>query len=108
MNDLAICGYGVIALLALLLLRVPVGVALGLVSFVGIWIVIGLHTAWGVVVAIPYDFVASWTEKLISCFSPDGILTVETIQPPCYESVQRSSAPPTPSEAGSAATDDSH
>lgn len=27
-------------------------------------------------------------EKLISRFSPEGLLTVETLQPPCYESVK--------------------
>lgn len=39
--------------------------------------------------------------KLISHFSPDGILTVETLQPPCYESVQRCAMSPNPNEAES-------
>ncbi|MCA8928228.1 MAG: TRAP transporter large permease [Alphaproteobacteria bacterium] len=68
MSDLSICGLGLVALLVLLLLRTPVGVALGTVSFVGIWIIVGLRSAWGVLVAIPYDFVAHWTLSSVPMF----------------------------------------
>ena len=41
-------------------------------------------------------------EKLISHFSPNGILTVETLQPPCYESVRRCSQTASESELADA------
>ncbi len=68
MDDLSICGLGLVVLLLLLLLRTPVGVALGVVSFVGIWIIVGLRSAWGILVAIPYDFVAHWTLSSVPMF----------------------------------------
>ncbi|MCB1741675.1 MAG: TRAP transporter large permease [Gammaproteobacteria bacterium] len=74
MDDLSLCGYGLIALLVLLLLRVPVGVALGVVSFVGIWLIVGIGSAWGVLVAIPYDFVAHWTLSSVPMFLLMGFI----------------------------------
>jgi C4-dicarboxylate transporter, DctM subunit len=74
MDDLTICGLGLVALMALLLLRTPVGVALGVVSFVGIWIIVGLRSAWGILVAIPYDFVAHWTLSSVPMFLLMGFI----------------------------------
>jgi tripartite ATP-independent transporter DctM subunit len=50
------------------MLRIPVGVALGGVSFVGIWIMVGFKSAWGILAAIPYDFIASWTLSSVPMF----------------------------------------
>jgi len=55
-------------LLGLLLLRVPVGVALGGVSFIGIWMMLGPRSAWGILTAVPYDFVAHWTLSSVPMF----------------------------------------
>ena len=74
MDDLTICGLGLVALMVLLLLRTPVGVALGVVSFVGIWVIVGLRSAWGVLVAIPYDFVAHWTLSSVPMFLLMGFI----------------------------------
>ena len=74
MDDLTICGLGLLALMVLLLLRTPVGVALGVVSFVGIWIIVGLRSAWGILVAIPYDFVAHWTLSSVPMFLLMGFI----------------------------------
>jgi len=74
MDDLTISGLGLVALLLLLLLRTPVGVALGVVSFVGIWIIVGIRSAWGILVAIPYDFVAHWTLSSIPMFLLMGFI----------------------------------
>ncbi len=74
MDDLSICGLGLVVLMALLLLRVPVGVALGAVSFVGIWYIVGIGSAWGVLVAIPYDFVAHWTLSSVPMFLLMGFI----------------------------------
>ncbi len=74
MDSLAICGLGLVALLGLLLLRVPVGVALGVVSLVGIWQIVGIRSAWGILVAIPYDFVARWTLSSVPMFLLMGFI----------------------------------
>lgn len=74
MDDLSICGLGLVALMLLLLLRVPVGVALGTVSFIGIWVIVGIRSAWGVLVAIPYDFVAHWTLSSVPMFLLMGFI----------------------------------
>lgn len=68
MSELALSATALAVLLALLLLRVPVGVALGGVSFVGIWLVIGGRSAWGILTSIPYDFVAHWSLSSIPMF----------------------------------------
>jgi C4-dicarboxylate transporter DctM subunit len=68
MNDLALSGVVLLSLLGLLLLRVPVGVALGGVSFAGIWVMVGEKSAWGILVAVPYDFIASWTLSSVPMF----------------------------------------
>jgi C4-dicarboxylate transporter, DctM subunit len=57
-----------VGLVVLLMARVPVGVALGSVSFVGIWLVVGPRAAWGILTAVPYDFVAHWTLSSVPMF----------------------------------------
>ncbi len=56
------------ALLALLALRVPIGVALGSVSFAGIWHLRGLDVALGMLRSAPYDFLANWELSAIPMF----------------------------------------
>ena len=56
------------ALVTLLLLRVPIAIALGLVSFCGIWILIGINPAMGMLEAIAYNFAASWTLSAVPMF----------------------------------------
>ena len=68
MDDLQLSFAGLGVLLLLLLLRVPVGVALGGVSLIGIWLIVGAKSAWGILSAIPYDFVAHWTLSSIPMF----------------------------------------
>ena len=68
MEDLTLSAVALTALIGLLLLRVPVGVALGGVSFVGIWMEFGSRTAWGILTAIPYDFIAHWTLSSVPMF----------------------------------------
>lgn len=68
MDDLTLSGVALAALIVLLLLRVPVGVALGGVSFVGIWIMIGPGSAWGILTAVPYDFIAHWSLSAVPMF----------------------------------------
>ena len=60
--------WGVGALFALLLLRVPVALALIAVSFSGIAWLLGPTPALGVVSNTPYSFVASWTMSAVPMF----------------------------------------
>src|SRR3546814_10358912 len=55
-------------LIVLLLLRVPVGVALGGLSFAGIWYMVGPRSAWGILTAVPYDFISHWTLSSVPMF----------------------------------------
>ncbi|WP_137389678.1 TRAP transporter large permease [Rhodoligotrophos defluvii] len=59
---------GLAALLALLLLRVPIGISLISVSFAGMWMLIGPRAAWGLISAVPYEFSAKWTLSSVPMF----------------------------------------
>ncbi|MCP1337015.1 TRAP transporter large permease [Futiania mangrovi] len=62
-------GFGSLGvLLLLMLLRVPVGIALGLVAYGGIYLLLGPVAAWGILTAIPYDFTAHWTLSSVPMF----------------------------------------
>jgi C4-dicarboxylate transporter DctM subunit len=66
--DLLLGFSGLGILIILLLLRVPVGIALGLVSFVGTYIMLGGTVAWGMLSGTPYSFASSWTLSSIPMF----------------------------------------
>lgn len=78
MDDLTLSAVVLTVLVLLLLLRVPVGVALGGVSIIGIWVMVGLKSAWGILTAVPYDFIASWTLSSVPMFLLMGYI--------CYHS----------------------
>jgi tripartite ATP-independent transporter DctM subunit len=54
--------------LLLIAVRVPIGVSLGLVSFVGIAAILNLKAAWGIVTAVPFNFVGDWNLSAIPMF----------------------------------------
>lgn len=60
--------WGVVALLVLLILRMPVALALIGVSFGGITALIGVVPAMGVLANTPYSFTASWTMSAVPMF----------------------------------------
>ena len=71
MSDLdpeIIGGIGVVVLLAFIFLRVPVGIALGVVSTAGIYLILGPRAAIGMISEIPYDFTAHWSLSSIPMF----------------------------------------
>ena len=68
MTDLQIGGAGIAVLVVLLLARVPVGIALGSVSLVGIWILLGSGPTLGIITAVPYELVAHWTLSSVPMF----------------------------------------
>jgi len=59
---------GVGAVLLLLALRVPIGVALGLVSMLGIAQLRGISVALGTLRTIPFEFAANWALSAIPMF----------------------------------------
>jgi len=59
---------GLLSLLALLALRVPIGVTLISVSFGGIWWLIGLPAAISTLKVAPYSFAASWQLSSVPMF----------------------------------------
>lgn len=70
--------YGVVVLALLLVLRLPVALALILVSFSGIWAMIGLRPALGILENTPYSFVASWTMSAVPMFLLMGFVAFHT------------------------------
>ena len=63
---IGLAGLAVLALL--LLLRMPVGLSLILVSFTGIYILLGPRPAWGILTSVPYQFAAKWTLSSVPMF----------------------------------------
>jgi len=59
---------GIGAVLALIAIRVPIGVALGGVSIVGIVLIRGTGVAAGVVKNTPFEFAANWSISAIPMF----------------------------------------
>lgn len=68
MDNLEIGIWGVLAGLLLIFLRVPIGVALGSVSFIGIAYILSWDAAWGMLTAIPFNFVGDWNLTSIPMF----------------------------------------
>lgn len=56
------------AVLALIAVRTPIGVALGVVSFAGFWWLRSFHVALGQLREIPYYFAANWDLSAIPMF----------------------------------------
>lgn len=69
---------GVIAILVLIMLRFPVGLALGVVSFVGIIHFIGFSAAIALVADVPHEFAARWTFTAIPMFLLMGTIAHHT------------------------------
>lgn len=59
---------GVAVTFGLVLLRMPIGVALSLVSFSGLWAMLNLTAAIGMLRAIPYQFIANWSFSAVPMF----------------------------------------
>lgn len=77
MSNVAIGFLGIGAGLILLALRIQIGVALGLVSFLGIAVLLNFRAAWGIVTAIPFNFVGDWNLTAIPMFLLMGFVASE-------------------------------
>jgi tripartite ATP-independent transporter DctM subunit len=68
MSDIEIGFVGIGILVALIALRVPIGVSLIGVSFFGIWAMVGEKAAWGILGVVPYSFAATWQLSSVPMF----------------------------------------
>ncbi|WP_110598328.1 TRAP transporter large permease [Salinicola lusitanus] len=78
MDNLTIGFLGLGVALILLLLRVQIGVVLGLVSFIGIGVLLNTRAAWGMLTAIPFNLVGDWNLTAIPMFLLMGFIASET------------------------------
>ena len=78
MSNLEIGLTGIIAALTLIAIRIPIGVALGLVSIIGIGAMTSPRVAWGMVSATPFDFVGDWSLTAAPMFLLMGYLCTTT------------------------------
>ena len=59
---------GLAAFFVLIALQVPIAISMAVVAFAGVWYLLGLQPAIGVLANTPYEFVASWTLSAIPMF----------------------------------------
>ncbi len=78
MTDVQIGLTGLGVLMALIALRVPIGVALIGVSFGGLWVLMGWGVAWGSLGIIPYQFASSWVLSSVPMFLLLGFVCYHT------------------------------
>ena len=77
MSSVAIGFIGIGCGMVLLALRIQIGVALGFVSFIGIGILLSWKAAWGIITAIPFNFVGDWNLTAIPMFLLMGFVASE-------------------------------
>ena len=68
MDRLEVGLVGIAVTLVLIALRVQIGVVLGIVAFVGIAVLTSISGAWGILSAIPHNFVANWSLSAVPMF----------------------------------------
>ena len=68
MSNVAIGFLGLGFGLLLIALRIQIGVAVGIVSFIGIAIILNMKAAWGMLTAVPFNFVGDWNLTAIPMF----------------------------------------
>lgn len=68
MSGIEIGLVGIAVLFGLLVLRVPIAVAMLLVSWGGVWALLSASVAWGILRSIPFEFAANWTISAIPMF----------------------------------------
>jgi tripartite ATP-independent transporter DctM subunit len=78
MTELQIAGIFIAALLAMILMRIPIGISLIAVSFVGLWQMFNWNIAWGSLGIVPYNFANSWVLSSIPAFLFMGFICYHT------------------------------
>ena len=70
--------FGIAIALCLMALRVPIAIALGSVSVVGIFVLRGQNAAFGALQSLPFDFATNWTLAAIPMFLLMGSLSYQS------------------------------
>ncbi|MBM3487256.1 MAG: TRAP transporter large permease subunit [Alphaproteobacteria bacterium] len=74
MSDVAIGFLGFAAILVLIAIRLPIGLALGLVAVGGLWALVGSNTTLSLLSLAPFEFAAKWELSSIPMFLVMGTL----------------------------------
>lgn len=74
----AIGVYGVVATLVLMGLRVPIAVALGGVSILGIIWMLDFQAELGIISAVPFNFIGNWALTAVPMFLQMGFICTTT------------------------------
>ncbi len=78
MSNLEVGVAGIVVALVLIAIRVPIGLALGLVSIVGIAVMFNMNVAWGMISATPFDYVGQWELSAAPMFLLMGFICSST------------------------------
>lgn len=78
MTEVQVGLLGMASLLVLIALRLPIGISLILVSFLGIWYLMDWNVAWGALGVIPYQFSANWVLSSVPTFLLLGFVCYHT------------------------------
>ncbi len=68
MSGITIGLIGLAAMMVLLLVRVPIAIALVVVSMGGLWALLDIGAAWSILQTVPFEFAASWTLSAVPMF----------------------------------------
>lgn len=68
MSDALIGSLGIIGLLVLIAANMHIGIALILVSYLGLIAIVGSDAAWGMLEVVPYTFISNWTLSSVPMF----------------------------------------
>jgi tripartite ATP-independent transporter DctM subunit len=74
MSDIQIGSAGLVAVLVLIAMRMPIGLGLITVSYLGIWAIGGHLAAWGMLSVMPHTLIASWTLSAVPMFLLMGFI----------------------------------
>jgi tripartite ATP-independent transporter DctM subunit len=74
MSELQVGILGLVAVIALIALRLPIGISLITVSYVGIWAIGGHVAAWGMLSVMPHTLIANWTLSAVPMFLLMGFI----------------------------------
>ncbi len=69
---------GIAVALLLIALRVPIAVALGLVSIIGIMFLTNVRAGWGIISAVPFNFIGNWALTAVPMFLMMGYTCTTT------------------------------
>ncbi len=69
---------GIVVALLLIAFRVPIAVALGLVSIIGIMFLTSVRAGWGIISAVPFNFIGNWALTAVPMFLLMGFTCATT------------------------------